>query len=102
MGHVDLRAHQDSGITHRTLLGMGVGEAYRGRGLSRQLLEFACLWVRASEQIDWLDLEVLSANLPALSLYQSAGFEQLCEFKDMYRIDGQPEAVIRMTAPFSG
>lgn len=96
MGHVDLRAHADKNITHRALLGMGVGKAYRGMGLSRQLLEYVCGWVRSNDQIEWIDIEVLSANLPALALYRSAGFDHLCEIPDLYRIDGKPEAVIRM------
>lgn len=101
MGHVDLRAHADSSITHRALLGMGVGRAYRGQGLSRRLLEFVCRWVQDSDRIEWIDIEVLSANEPALALYRSAGFEQLCEFTDMYRIDGRSEGVIRMAARFT-
>ena len=101
MGHVDLRAHADSSITHRALLGMGVGEDYRGRGYARQLLEFICQWVREDDQLEWIDLEVLGANQPALTLYHSAGFAQLCEVADMYRIDGKSEAVVRMAARFS-
>lgn len=101
MGHVDLRAHADRNITHRALLGMGVGKAYRGKGLSRQLLALVCEWVSSNDQIEWIDIEVLSANLPALALYRSAGFEQLSEIPDMYRIDGNPEAVIRMARKFA-
>jgi len=100
MGHVDLRAHADSTITHRALLGMGVGKAWRRQGLSRQLLDFACQWVRDSDSIEWIDIEVLAGNAPALALYRGAGFEHLCEIRDMYRIDGQPQSVIRMAARF--
>lgn len=100
MGHVDLRAHADSVILHRALLGMGVGKAFRRRGLSRQLLDYVCQWVRDSDGIEWIDIEVLGGNTPALALYQGAGFEHLCEIQDMYRIDGQPQSVIRMAARF--
>lgn len=100
MGHVDLRAHADSSITHRALLGMGVAKDFRGQGLSRQLLESACAWVKGSEHIEWIDIEVLASNVPALTLYRSAGFEQIGEIQDMYRIDGRPETVIRMAARF--
>jgi len=78
-----------------------VGEDYRGRGYARQLLEFICQWVREDDQLEWIDLEVLGANQPALTLYHSAGFAQLCEVADMYRIDGKSEAVVRMAARFS-
>jgi len=100
MGHVDMRAHADSSVTHRALLGMGVGAEYRNHGYARQLLEFGCQWVRENSDIEWVDIEVLSANQPALTLYRSAGFEQLCEIPDMFRIDGNSEAVVRLAARF--
>lgn len=100
MGHVDLRAHVDSAITHRAMLGMGVGKAFRQQGLSRLLLDHVCQWVRHSDSIEWIDIEVLGGNTPALALYRGAGFEQLCEIEDMYRIDGQPQSVIRLAASF--
>lgn len=100
MGHVDLRAHHVSGITHRALLGMGVGQRWRRQGLSRALLDFACQWVREHDSLEWIDIEVLKANRSALALYRSAGFDHVCEIEDMFRIDGQSEAVIRMAARF--
>lgn len=97
MGHVDLRAHSDSTIQHRALLGMGVGLSLRQQGLGRQLLEFACDWMRHHELLVWIDIEVLAVNTPAVALYENADFELLCEIPDLYRIDGKQESVIRMT-----
>lgn len=101
MGHIDLRAHSDSGIIHRALLGMGVGLDYRRLGLGRQLLDFACDWVKNHDLLDWIDIEVLSVNKPAVSLYENAGFDFICEMPDLFRIDERPETVIRMTRKIS-
>lgn len=100
MGHVDLRGYKESFTAHRALLGMGVGAPYRRRGLARRLLEYACRWVAGSATVEWLDIEVLAANGPALALYESAGFEHIGRVGDMYRIDGRPEDVFRMTRRF--
>ena len=96
MGHMDLRGHPDASITHRALLGMGVGIAFRRRGLASQLLDFACEWVSEHDMLEWIDIEVLAANTPAVSLYRKHGFRQLGEIPDFYRIDGHHESVIRM------
>lgn len=101
MGHVDLRAHVESGITHRALLGMGVGKQFRRQGLGRQLLDYACQWVRENEMLEWIDIEVLAGNEPAVSLYRNSNFEELCLIPDQFRIDGRSEAVIRLAKKFT-
>lgn len=96
LGHVDLRAHAESGIHHRALLGMGVARTHRRRGVARHLLDFVMQWMRQDTPLVWLDIEVMAGNAPALALYRKSGFEQLAQIEDMFRIDGRPEAVIRM------
>ncbi|PHV07487.1 GNAT family N-acetyltransferase [Janthinobacterium sp. BJB412] len=88
-GHVDLRARPDGGAAHRALLGMGVHRAFRRLGLGRDLVEAALAWAGAQARLDWVDLEMLSANAPARQLYLRCGFEQSGEIADMFRIDGE-------------
>jgi len=97
LGHVDLRALPESGVNHRALLGMGVASGCRRRGVGQMLLNFAMDWMRDEGSLQWLDIEVLAVNTPAVAFYQKSGFTWLCEIEDMFRVDGQPEAVIRMT-----
>lgn len=97
MGHVDLRAHVEVNTDHRALLGMGVAQQWRRQGLGRALVEFACQWSREGKGLEWIDIEVLCSNKPAIHLYEISGFEILCEIPDMFRIDGQSEGVIKMT-----
>jgi len=52
-----------------------------------QLLDTAIEWA-AQQGLKWIDLEVLSANAPAVALYHKRGFVQTGEIPDLFRIDG--------------
>ncbi len=88
-GHIDLRLRPDAASAHRCLLGMGVRSAYRKAGLGQALIEAAIAWAREHTHLAWIDLEVLSENMPARRLYQRMGFVQTGEIADMFRIEGQ-------------
>jgi ribosomal protein S18 acetylase RimI-like enzyme len=79
------------------MLGMGVHRVWRRRGLGRRLLETAAGWARGDTGIDWLDLEVLSENLPAVELYARAGFTTVARVADMLRIAGVSHDLNYMT-----
>jgi GNAT superfamily N-acetyltransferase len=87
-GHIDLRARPESTAGHRIYLGMGVRRDVRKAGLGARLVGVAADWA-TSAGFSWIDLEVLSVNLPARRLYQRSGFSEVGEVKDMFRIDGQ-------------
>lgn len=96
-GHIDLRSRREPNTTHRALLGMGVHHIYRQMGIGSELVKFVFDWAAGSMLIKNIDLEVLAANIPAVHLYKKLGFQQLCEIKDMFVIDGKPEPYIWMT-----
>jgi RimJ/RimL family protein N-acetyltransferase len=96
-GHVDLRARPERASAHRCLLGMGVHRDYRRQGLGERLLAAALDWARAQEGLDWVDLEVLSSNLPARRLYERCGFAFAGELPDLFRIDGERHGYVYMT-----
>lgn len=89
IGHIDLRAHPERFAAHRCLLGMGVDRHARQRGLGRLLLEHAQTWALERAAMEWIDLQVLSVNQPAIRLYQRAGFVTTGEVAEMFKIDGQ-------------
>ena len=97
-GHVDLRARPERASFHRCLLGMGVHRDWRRQGLGERLLAAALDWARTQETLDWVDLEVLSSNLPARRLYQRCGFTFAGELPDLFRIDGEQHGYVYMTA----
>jgi ribosomal protein S18 acetylase RimI-like enzyme len=97
-GHIDLRARPERHTGHRALLGMGVHRDHRRQGLGLHLIHAAIGWARACTALEHIDLEVLSANAAALALYRKAGFRQIGEYEDMFRIDGESLAYTVMTA----
>jgi ribosomal protein S18 acetylase RimI-like enzyme len=97
VGHVDLRARMEPCSSHRAHLGMGVRIDMRRNGIGRSLLDFVTGWARQSAIVEIIDLEVLSKNVPAISLYEKAGFKRIGEVDDMFRIDGQSVGHILMT-----
>lgn len=96
-GHVDLRARPERASSHRCLLGMGVHRDFRRQGLGQRLLATALAWARAQDTIDWVDLEVISSNLPARRLYERSGFVFAGEIPDLFRIDGEQLGYVYMT-----
>lgn len=88
-GHIDLRAHAQPYAGHRCLLGMGVHRGSRRGGVGSQLLEHALHWAHAMAGLEWVDLQVLSANDAAKALYRRCGFATVGEIEEMFRIDGQ-------------
>ena len=95
-GHIDLRAHPERLAAHRCLLGMGVDRDHRRLGLGARLIAHAAQWAGDIPALDWIDLQVLSLNQPAIRLYERSGFERIGETTDMFRIDGKPYAYTSM------
>ena len=89
VGHIDLRAHLERFATHRCLLGMGVNKEFRKFGLGQRLIKHAEEWAMAIDAIEWIDLQVLSANEPAIRLYNRLGFSKTGEIPEMFKIDGK-------------
>lgn len=97
-GHIDLRARPESAAAHRAMLGMGVQRLYQRRGLGMQLVGTVVEWARKAG-IDWLDLEVLADNRPAVGLYLRAEFRMIARIEDMVRVDGASYDLCYMTLP---
>lgn len=60
VGHVDLRGYPDPQASHRCILGMGVHRSFRKQGLGRRLLEHAMRWAWSQDDLEWIDLQVVS------------------------------------------
>jgi ribosomal protein S18 acetylase RimI-like enzyme len=97
IGHIDLRSHLQRFTEHRCLLGMGVDRRHRRLGLGAALIAHAEKWALANTAIEWIDLQVLSGNEPAIRLYLRAGFKRLGEVPEMFRIEGRAFSDITMT-----
>jgi RimJ/RimL family protein N-acetyltransferase len=87
-GHVDLRAHFESYARHRCILGIGVHRTARRSGIGRRLTQHAIEFAASVPYIEWIDLQVLSANLAAIALYSDNGFVKTGEHIGLHRFDG--------------
>lgn len=96
IGHVDLRGLPTSYSEHRALLGMGLIQEQQGKGMGEKLVTFAIDWLKANDGFEYLDLSVLSNNIPAIKLYEKVGFKVVGEIPDRFRIDGNSETEIMM------
>lgn len=96
-GHIDLRANPDQHAPHRCSLGMGTHREFRFQGLGARLIEVAEAWAREQAALAWIDLEVLSSNLPGLALYRRCGYATVGQFEDMYHLDGESYGYTLMT-----
>ena len=86
-GHIDIRSQNQPNAEHRVLLGMGVDSNFRNLKIGQNLLAFIIDYCRTNRQISWIDLQVLTNNIPATKLYKKMNFEELSTTKDMFRID---------------
>ncbi len=87
VGHIDIRSNNQLNSEHRVFLGMGVDSNFRGLRIGYKLLEFIVEYCRSNHKICWIDLEVMTNNIPARTLYEKMNFEQLCITRDMFRIE---------------
>ena len=96
-GHVDLRARPEKAAAHRVMLGMGVHRSHRRQGLAGRLLQAARDWAAQETSLAWIDLELLTTNLPGRALYLANGFVITGEVADMFRIDDEALGYTFMT-----
>ena len=95
-GFLDYLNDHLSGTKHRCLLGMGVHRDHRRQRLGQQLLAHAEQWALMAG-VQWIDLQVLSVNTPAMQLYDSSGYRKTGEIPNMFLIDGQHFSYTLMT-----
>ena len=79
----------------RSINGISVEEAYRGKGLSKVLLDY-CIDFAKKIGVEYLDLGVFTENKNAIKLYEKYGFEQVAIIEDEFRVNGKKLDSIQM------
>ena len=69
-------------------IGIGILEAYRGRGIGRALMTGIEDWARIAG-IHRLQLPVVATNEPAIALYRKSGFSIEGTLRESVRVDGR-------------
>lgn len=102
IGHADIRANPQLNAGHRVVLGMGVDREHRrqkvGLGLLLNLIDHC----RKDPRIGWIDLDVVSINTKAKTLYDKLGFVQVGLVEDMFRIDHVSYSYVSMALNVEG
>lgn len=96
VGHFDLHARSEPFTLHRARVGIGVHREHGRRGIARLLLDTALEWASGT-QLEWIDIDVLEGNHPAVTLYEAAGFHRTGFVADLFRIDGRAIGNFTMT-----
>lgn len=97
VGHIDIKSHPMLNTGHRVIMGMGVDAAFRGKKIGESLLVFLIDYCRKNEKIEWLDLQVLATNFPAVNLYKKMNFNISATQYDLFRIEGKSYDYLSMT-----
>ena len=61
------------------------------------LLQATLEWAVRDSILEWIDLEVVAGNTPAIALYRDAGFEEVASVPDMFHIEGLSVGHLAMT-----
>lgn len=63
--------------SHKGTLGMSVHGDWQGQGVGKQLIHFLIGWLKSNSDIEFIKLEVVEPNVPAVQLYKNFGFKEI-------------------------
>lgn len=99
VGWCDICRHSWPSHAHRGSLGMGIIAPYRGKGLGQKLIEMTLEQARGAN-FSRIELSVYVDNLPAVTLYEKAGFVREGVERHAAYIDGRFIDAISMALLF--
>jgi RimJ/RimL family protein N-acetyltransferase len=77
VGIFNFFSYSDSKRFHRGSLGTSLHPDFRNEGIAKKLMEVGIQFVRTLPRFEFLELEVMDRNIPALELYKKLGFKTL-------------------------
>jgi ribosomal protein S18 acetylase RimI-like enzyme len=95
VGWCDINPKTHETLRHSGVLGMGVAETHRGRGVGSALLR-ATLQAASARGITRVELVVRADNAAAIALYERHGFELEGRLRDYLFIDGRAFDALQM------
>jgi RimJ/RimL family protein N-acetyltransferase len=76
IGNIDLNGNQRSKLFHTGVIGMGIREDWRAKGVGSALLEAVVHWSLYNPFLTLLWLEVYGTNAAGRMLYEKFGFQE--------------------------
>jgi ribosomal protein S18 acetylase RimI-like enzyme len=95
VGWCDLRPKAAATLRHSAVLGMGVIQEYRGRGLGSRMLA-ATLALADARGLSRAELVVRADNESAIALYRRFGFVEEGRCRQYLRLDGEDHDALLM------
>lgn len=95
VGWCDIRRKEREAQAHCGVLGMGIVEGYRDRGLGRRLIT-AALDAARSAGLERVELDANAENLRAIALYEKVGFVHEGIARRAVRLQGRLIDSVRM------
>lgn len=85
IGNIDLTGSKRSKMNHTAMLGMGIKESWRNKGLGKVLIESVINWAILNSEIKIIWLDVYASNELGYNLYKNTGFEISGVIKDFFK-----------------
>jgi ribosomal protein S18 acetylase RimI-like enzyme len=95
IGWCDIVPMKKEVFSHCGVLGMGIVEGYRGKGIGRRLMD-AALRKAKENGLEKVELEVFHTNILAISLYEKLGFVIEGRRRRAAKLEGQYLDCIQM------
>jgi len=76
IGNIDLMVNGRQMLKHTAYIGMGIHDAWQGRGIGTEMMKILIDWVDRNPEIEIIWLQAFSNNAKGLRLYSKLGFEE--------------------------
>ncbi len=85
IGNIDLNGNQRRKLFHTGVIGMGIREQWRGKGVGAALLDAVVKWCKDNIFINLLWLEAYDSNEAGKALYIKMGFNACGRIKSFFQ-----------------
>ena len=89
VGLLDFQGHRHPQMAHGGILGTSLLEAYRGRGLGKELMQTLIGWATRHPRLRRIELEVFSSNAHAIHFYTRQGFVREGARRQAVEVEGR-------------
>jgi len=94
IGNIDLTGSKRFKMQHTGMIGMGIREEWRNKGLGKLLIKEVIDWAKKSSIIELVWLDVYSSNKLGINLYKNTGFTVSGIIKGFFKeVDGYKDKI---------
>ena len=88
IGNIDLTGSRREIMAHTAVIGMGMLEEWQNIGLGTMLLSSIIDWAKQNPILELIWLQVYTANVLGMNLYNKMGFQENGVLKNFFKQDG--------------